>query len=272
MKAKHLSILVIIVLYSCTGMRGMYDSERASMVQRSIQDESVFTDSLIAGLPEPIQRYLNVSGYMGEPVPFNCEVHWRESFLKLKPKDEWGELDTDQFNSVNPTGRISYMEFESMPVKGRDIYLDGYGEMKGKLFNLITVVEGSSPEIAQSAMITAFAEFPIVPGYLLLDTVVWETLDSSTVKATLQEGGFRVSGLFHFDDEGLYRRFETNDRFYSDSEGVTMNIPYTISIQSYQKQGDLMVPDSLNAVWNLPEGDYEYFKGRLKTLQFNVLE
>lgn len=272
MKAKHLSILVLVVLYSCTGMRGMYDNERASMVQRSIQDEIFFTDSLIADLPEQIQRHLSVSGYMGRPVPFNCEIHWQESFIKLKPEDEWGRLNTDQFNSVNPIGRISYMEFESMPVKGRDIYLDGYGEMKGKLLNLITVVEGAGPEISQSAMITAFAEFPLVPGYLLLESVAWDSVDSNTVKATLQEGGFTVSGLFHFDDQGLYRRFETNDRFYSDSEGVTMNIPYTISIQSYQKQGDLMVPDSLNAVWNLPDGDYEYFKGRLKRLEFNVFE
>jgi len=211
-----------------------------------------------------------VSGYMGKPVPFNCEVHWSESFIKLKPENEWGGLNTTQFNSIDPIGRISFMKFASMPLKGRDIYIDGQGEMKGKLVNLFTVVEGSGPEVSQSAMITAFAEFPIITGYLLESDIEWMTVDSNTVSAKLSEGGFEVTGYFHFDEQGFYRRFETNDRFYANPEGGFEKIPYKILIHSYKEQGDLMIPESMSAHWNLPESDFKYFKGKLDRLEFNI--
>lgn len=272
MKPKHLTLLFLSVFISCSGMRGVYDGERASMVKRSQREQVILTDSLIANLPAPIQKHLRVCGYVGSPVPFNCEIIWRESFLKLKPENDWGQLDTEQFNSVNPIGRISFMKFHSMPLKGRDIYLDGYGEMKGKLLDLITVVEGSGPETSQSAMITSFAEFPFIPGYLLQNYIEFHALDSNTVEATLTEGGMTVVGIYHFNDEGFYSKFETSDRFYADPDGSFRKVPYTINIMSYQNQSGIMIPDSLNAVWNLPGGNFEYFKGRLKGLDFNVSE
>jgi len=272
MKVKHLGLVFSVFILSCGGMRGLYDGERSDMLQQSLQGEQILRDSIMTHLPQAIQKYLRVSGHVGKPIPYNCEIHWKESFIKLKRDAEWGELNIEQFNSVQPIGRISFMEFDSMPVKGRDIYIGGYGEMKGKLFNLLTVVEGSGPEISQSAMIVAFAEFPIIPGYVFSKNVVWDTIDSVTVRATLQESGFSVTGLFHFDEEGLYKRFETNDRFFHNEDGVNENFPYTTVIHSYQEQGDLLIPHEMSAVWNLPNEDFEYFKGSLDRLEFNVNE
>jgi len=69
----------------------------------------------------------------------NANVCWTESWLKMSPDQEWKELHTTQFNSVKPIGRLAYMKITGMPVAARDLYRDGYGEMKVKLMNLIKV-------------------------------------------------------------------------------------------------------------------------------------
>ena len=68
---------------------------------------------------------------MNTPVPRNADIFWSESAIKLTPDKKWGRLKTVQFNSVDPIRRVAYMKFIKMPVAGRDLYKDGYGEMKG---------------------------------------------------------------------------------------------------------------------------------------------
>jgi len=208
-------IIFLSILTGCDGMKKTFVKERKELLDRSLSSEiKVFSEETTAHLPEQLKKYLLVCGYMNTPVPINANVHWAESFLKLSPEREWGKLQTTQFNSVNPIARISLMKFLSMPFLGRDIYRDGYGEMKGKLFNLFRIVFADSKETAQSALITVFCEFLFIPGYILSPNVEWESLSENSVRAALTDNGITVSGVFYFDENGLFSRFETDDRYY----------------------------------------------------------
>lgn len=103
-----------------------------------------------------------------------------------------------------------------MPVAARDLYRDGYGEMKVKLFNLINLALDNSKEVAQSALITTFCEFMLIPGYLLLDNVKWEQIDDYSIRGTVVDNGIEVLGIFYFNEEGLFTHFETFDRYFYD--------------------------------------------------------
>ena len=134
-------------------MKKVYIKEKAELIKQNDTTETIFTDELVKDLPKPIKKYLDVCGYMNTRVPVNANVHWKESFFKMGPKKEWGEITTLQFNSVKPIARVAYMKFSSMPVSARDIYKDGYGEMKVKLFNLFRIAfenfeRSSSPNIS----------------------------------------------------------------------------------------------------------------------------
>jgi len=174
-------------------MKKTFVNERKELLTRSLSSEiKVFSEETVNHLPEPLKKYLSVYGYMNTPVPINANVHWAESFLKLSPEKEWGKLQTTQFNSVNPIARISLMKFLSIPFLGRDIYRDGYGEMKGKLFNLLRIVFDNSKETAQSALITIFCEFLFISGYILSPNIEWENLSENSVRATLIDSGILV--------------------------------------------------------------------------------
>ena len=147
-------------------MNKVFTKEKSKLIERNRGHKiELFTEELIKELPEPLKRYLRVCGYINMPVPVNANVYWTESWLKMSPTKDWGKLHTTQFNSVKPIARIAYMKFLTMPVAARDLYRDGYGEMNGKLLNLIKVAFDNSKEVAQSALITTFCEFLLIPGF-----------------------------------------------------------------------------------------------------------
>ncbi|MBN1184603.1 MAG: hypothetical protein JXB49_20080 [Bacteroidales bacterium] len=254
-------------------MKKIYTKDKTVLLERNRGFKAeLFTEDLIKDLPEPLKKYLHVCGYINTPVPINANVYWSESFIKMAPEKEWGKLNTIQFNSVRPIGRVALMRFSSMPVAARDLYRDGYGEMNGKLLNLIRVVFDNSKETAQSALITTFCEFMFIPGYLLLDNVKWELIDEYSVRGTLIDSGIEVSGIFYFNEEGLFTHFETDDRYYYTEKKAYKKVKFSAIVESYKMQGNIKICEKMKVVWHLPEGDYQYYKGIVDRIDINVTE
>jgi len=254
-------------------MKRVFIKKRSEFIERNRDHEvEVFTEGLIKDLPELLKKYLRVCGYINSPVPINADTYWAESWLKMSPTRDWGKLHTIQFNSVKPLGRLAYMKFSAMPVATRDLYRDGYGEMHGKLFNLIKVVFDNGKEIAQSALITTFLEFMFIPGYLLLDNVKWEQIDDCSVRGTLTDNGIEVSGVFYFNEDGLFTRFETFDRYFTVGKNSYKKVKFSAVVESYKAQDNLLVCEKVKVAWHLPEGEFEYYKGTVERIEFNVFD
>lgn len=264
-------LFILMLTSSCTTMKRVYRKDKAQLLERNKTFQSeILTEVSVRNLPEPLQKYLRVCGFMNTPVPVNANVYWSESWLKLSPEKEWGKLETIQFNSVKPIGRVAHMKFLSMPIAARDLYYDGYGEMNGKLMNLIKVIFDNSKETAQSALITTFCEFLFIPGYLLLDNVKWEQIDEYSVRGTLTDNGLEVTGSFYFDEEGLFTHFETDDRFYSMGKNTYKKVKFSAVVESYKMQGNIKINEKVKVIWHLPEGNFEYYKGVVDRIEFNI--
>jgi len=252
-------------------VKRVFLQDRASLLLRNKPyNNQLFTEELVCGLPESLIKYLRACSYMNTPVPFNADVFWSESFIKLSPDRDWGQLKTIQFNSVDPIARVAYMKFLKMPVAGRDIYLDGYGEMNGKLLGLFKVIFDNSRETAQSGLLTTFCEFLLVPGYLLSKNVRWEMIDNKTVRGTITDNGIKAVALFHFNDDGLLTHVETSDRYYTEGKGEYKKVRFSAVVESYREQGVIRIPEKMKAVWHLPGGDNEYFRGTIDRVVYNV--
>ena len=267
------SVITFALLTGCTTMKKVYIKDKAELLERNkAYQTEMFTEERISHLPEPLKKYLRVCGYMNTPVPVNANVYWTESWLKMTPEKDWGKLQTIQFNSVKPIARVAHMKFSSMPVAARDLYRDGYGEMNGKLFNLFRVVFDNSKETAQSALITTFCEFMFIPGYILLDNVKWEQHSENAVRGTLTDNGIEVSGISYFNEAGFFTHFETDDRYYSTGKNSYKKVKFPAIVESYKSQGNIKINEKVKIAWHLPEGDYEYYKGIVDRIEFNVFE
>lgn len=271
---KCVILILTLAMVSCATMKKTFEKERIEEIRKSNSSNLTepLTEEKIKNLPEPIKNYLRKCGYVNQPIIYNADVIWKESFIKLKPEKDWAELTTKQFNSVNPISRIAYMEFKTMPVTGRDIYRNGQGEMKGKLFNIFPIINGKGKEVSQSSLITIFCEFLFIPGYILQDYVKWEYIDDKAVKATLSDKEFIVTGIFRFDHEGLFARFETEERYYTDEEGKFTKTRFSAIVDSFQTMGDQFIPEKVRILWHLKDSEYEYYRGKIDRIVFNVIQ
>ncbi len=254
-------------------MKSLYQKERSKEIARVKKNfgSVELLEKMFLLLPLPIQNHLKLCGYHADNLMFNADIFWKDSFLKMKPEAKWTPLSTLQHNSVDPFSRIAYMKFKTMPVTGRDIYTDGKGEMHGKLFNFFTIIYGAGAEINQSALLTLMAEFLFVSGYLFHQDIQWETLDKQSVRAILRHEGMKVEGVFYFDEEGLFRLFTTNDRFYQAGKNKYQQIPFSAKVIDYKQQDNLMIPCQIQATWHFKDFDYTYFKGTIDRIQSNVI-
>lgn len=255
-------------------MRKLFEKERAREIAESKTDMAtdVFTAGEIASLPEPVQKYFHVCGYIGKPKMYNADVIWKESFIKLSPEKDWTALETRQFNAVKEPVRIAYMKALSMPLQVRDLYKDGQGHMYGKLFNRIPVVNEKGEEVSQSALITLFTEILFIPSYSLQPYIQWEPVDSVTAKARFVHKQIDVTATFHFDEAGRFSRFETDDRYHTEKGRTFVKKKFSAMADGYFEQNGIQIPNRVRIVWHLDDGDYEYFKGEISEIKYNVTE
>jgi hypothetical protein len=120
----------------------------------------------------------------------------------------------------------------------------------------------------QGELVTILAETIFLPLYSLQAYIQWRIIDPLTLEGTIEDEGNVACGLFHFDDQGFISHFETNDRFYS-KDGIYIRAKWTAFAGDYQSVNNFYLPTRFKAVWHLPDGDYEYFEGRIKEIEFN---
>lgn len=268
-----LIILFMTVNSSCKSVKKTYEKDIDIHFENYSEVQPVFDSVMTQNLPAPVQKYLNTCGLMGKEIPMNAEIVWSDSHIKMKPGGKWMKLKTLQYNSVRNPFRIAYMKaymFGIIPFEGRDLYVNGSGHMYGKLGKIITIFDEKEKEIAQSALITLLAECLFVPGYALQNYISWEAIDDNTAAAVIHQYDLRVRGIFHFNDSGELIKFESNDRYYLNPEKGNVPTPFTVEVGDYFIQNDLKLPGTVKAIWQLDTGPYEYWKGTISEVRYNI--
>ena len=222
-------------------------------------------------LPPLLRHHLIACGYAGKESVVCCQIRWKNTFLKFRPKGEWKSTACLQVNFVPDPARLVLMRtclWGLFSFAARDKYQTGKGNMLIRLLGRLTLSEDNGRKMDQAELVTILAETMILPVYALQPYTTWETVDKTTVKGTIRHGDVTASGLFHFNEQGLLCRFETEDRYYA-VNGRYHAYRWTTEVTNYIRRGDLSFPSSYRAAWQLPGGAYDYFKGELSRLEFN---
>lgn len=268
-------LLVLALIPGCGSMNSLYWTEvRTEQKKHPVASGEVLTEAHVAPLPDPVRQYLGWAGYVGRAVPLNAELEWRESAIRLGPDRPWMKLTTHQFNSVPEPMRAAHMRGRMLGVlsmEGRDIYQDGRGQMLIRLGRLFTVADDTGPEMDQAALVTILAEAVMVPGYAIQPYITWAQVDARTARATIRHRGAEAAGVFHFDADGAFTRFESDDRFQS-AGNEAKRVRWSVDVLSYQDQDGLRIVDGIRSTWHPEEGDFEYFRGRIAAVRFNVAD
>jgi len=232
--------------------------------------DELFTLEDIALLPLPVQKYFIHCQFIGKPKMTHLKATFKDVDFSLGRGKPTIKIDYVQHNGVAKPQRLAYIDSSlyGIPFEGLDSFLGGVGSMKGRIAKLFTLFDQRGVDMDRASLVTFLAEALFVPSAALQPYIQWEALDDKHAKATIEAYGLSASGIFTFSEEGEMESFTTDDRMATGMDGKKEQVRWTAILSDYQMQGDLLLPSTLQAVWNYPQGDLLYFDGKGVSIEY----
>ncbi len=167
-------------------------------------------------------------------------------------------------------GRVAFAWHARFPMVGplalrvTDSY-DGHdGRLEVRLLGL-PVQRKRGPELARGEAYRYLAEIAWVPHAILANRQLeWREIDGRTVEVGTLVAGDRVAVRLSFNESGEIVRTEAKRPRLESGNAVT---PWIGLYSDYQNLGGVRVPTQGEVRWELPEGPFTYWRGRIASLE-----
>lgn len=232
----------------------------------------VVTEADIAGLPEPVQRWLRYSKVVGKERVQTVRLK-QEGSIRTGEGQPWMPFTAEQYYTTDAPGFVWHANARLMsilPAKARDMYSAGKGHMLIRPLGLVTVVDATGKEMDQGSMLRYLSEMIWFPSAALSDYIKWQPIDSNSAKATMSYQGMTASGVFYFDEKGDLTNFVAER--YRDASGRFELAMWSTPVSAYGEFNDVRIPSEAEAKWLLASGEFPYIKVRIIDVEYNVPE
>lgn len=223
-------------------------------------------------LPQPVQRYFRAVLNDGQPLIAAARVSHEGHFNMGETKERWRPFTSTQLvitqrPGFDWDGRIGMAPGVNVFV--HDAYVAGEGVLHAALLGLLTVADiRGTPEAAQGELLRFLAEAAWYPTRLLpSQQVQWDAIDDSSARATLKDGQTSVSLEFRFDEEGLIGSVRAAAR-YRTVNGALVATPWQGRFWAYEHREGIRIPLEGEVAWQLPEGPWPYWRGRITSIAY----
>lgn len=229
---------------------------------------AVITKASVSHLPVPVQKFLIDTKTVGkQPVKQASLV--QSGAMKMKPGSAWVDLDADQKFDLEQMS-FSWKGTITMPpllkVTAVDRYDDGVGSLKIKLWSFIPLGTETGEEVSKAELMRYLSELIWCPSGFLSDSISWESVNDSTVLATITDGGLKASGQFIFPENGMVR-FRAPRMAEIDRGNPKLETWETITT-AYREVNGYILPSEGVALYHLAEGPYEYIRVKIDRIDF----
>jgi hypothetical protein len=234
--------------------------------------QTLVTDTMLEGLPDPVRRYLRYTGVVGKPLART--VHLKQhGAMRPNAEGAWMPLDAEQFYSVQPPGFVwsGTVQLGPLPLaSARDRYADGKGSMLIRAGGIYPIVDAIGEEMDQGGLMRYLSEMVWFPSAFLGPNISFAPIDDRSARVTLTDHGRSVEGVLHVDEEGRVTDFvaQRNRMVGGRFELATWSTPMT----EYGEFGGLKLPMRVKAIWKLLDGDLPYFDIAITELEYDVAD
>lgn len=234
---------------------------------------AVFRPEALAGLPDPVQRYLRTVLPGGRPVVTGARILHRGMFNMSETGEKWKPFTSRQKVVTARPGFDWEARIRLAPgvfVLVRDAYAGGEGVLKASLWGLFTVAKWpASDELAFGELMRFLAESPWYPTVLLPSPFLkWEPVDGSHARATLTDGRTSVTLEFVFGPDGLVEKVRAKSRPRTAGKR-TEDCPWEGRFWKYERHQGMLIPTEGEVSWILPGGTLPYWRGRIEGVEYS---
>lgn len=254
--------------------RSIYNREVAIGLREHSQQPGLLTAADTAHLPPVVQRYLEFVGAMDKPQVVNYRVRFSGA-LRNGPDDKWMPMTAYQQSFANPSARLFLIESSmfGIPFNALHRYVGPEATFRVRLASLLTVVDAYGAEMNKSETVTLLNDmFILAPATLIDRNILWEELDSLTVRATWTNAGNTVSAVVSFDNSGALVNFVSDDRSRTVDGKTYEQLRWSTPMGDWREFDGRKLPVKGGAIWTLPGGEFAYGRFELREVQYNVTD
>ena len=230
-------------------------------------DRRVVSEDDLAGLPQPVQRWLRASNVVGSAYPVTVRLTQQGEF-RMGEGRGWMPFSAEEYYTTDPPSYVWRVRFKMAPllaVSGRDRYAEGRASIQMRMLSVIPVANDSGPELNQGAMLRFLNETMWFPAAILSPYITWEGRDDHSAVATMSYAGTTASATFIFDDLGRLRDM-TAERFDNAKKAI---LPWSTPITDYAELAGINVPVQGTGVWHYDTGQFPYIRLRVTGIEYN---
>ena len=256
------------------GFRAEFEREVRSRLA-AVSGPRTLTDSDLASLPAPVQRYLRLSGAVGRPLVRNFRARFHGQF-RAGPASRWMSFTAVQYNFYAEPARLFLMRASllGIPVVALHEYTGRSATMRVKAASLVPVADARGPEMDVAETVTLFNDMCLFAPATLIDPGIrWREMDAKTVEATFTNAGHVVRAVLSFDDTGELANFVSDDRFMSEGGGKTLvRTRWSTPVSGYRAYGPVRLLAAGEARWHGPDGEWAYLRLTVDSIEHDVAD
>ena len=230
----------------------------------------VFIEKDIEGLPQPVKRWLRYSNVIGKTKISTVRLK-QSGLMKTEMGQKGMPTKAEQYFSVENPGFIWKARVKMAPFlffRGRDKYFKGKGNMLIKLMGLYPVVDGKGKSFNQGTLLRFLGEIVWFPTAAVSEYINWEEIEEKTARETMNYGEITASAKFIINSKGEVVKYICQ-RFKGDSNSKET---YKALLSNYKEFNGIKIPVTGEAVWELEQGDFSYYKFELTDIEYNTAE
>jgi hypothetical protein len=237
----------------------------------NIDKNTVITEQMLNPFPTPIQQWLKNIGIVGKEN-IHSVYFKQKGLMNLKPSQtKWFNAEAEQYVTTAKPAFLWKVKMKMAPfitVAGRDLFMDGKGQMLIKIASLFTVVNVSgNKKVDQSTLQRYLLELPLYPTAALCSYITWENIDEFSSKATMSYNGVSGSAIFSFNRNGDLEKISAF-RFKESDENAEL-IECIGEIKKNMIVNGIKIPTKIDISWMLEEGKFTWYTLEIFNVKFN---
>jgi hypothetical protein len=253
-----------------------FDWNRLVGIWRELRPQDtglVFSQSMTADLPEPVQRYFHHALTEGSSV-FDGTTLQIRGRMQLKAGGNWQQFESrERIRAGHGLLWPAHMLMGPLWIIGRDCYYRSQGSMQWWLMGMLRVAKAQGPAVDESAAGRMAAEMIWLPGMLLPQFGnEWAALTAGEIICGLKIDNYPFELRLLIDDEGAVRAMRMQRLRNLDGGGSELQ-PFGMDSDGDISAEGSTVPGRCRVAWQPddPARRFEFWQGELTELTYKGL-
>jgi len=225
----------------------------------------------LAGLPEPVRRYIERSGAIGRPRPQNMRVVMGATMYR-KPGQAPMRAQSVQYNFFGSPTRLFLMEARmfGLPVRALHVYRQEQATFTVRVASTVNMVDLRGEEISAAETVTILNDMCLLaPGALLDPRLTWDAMGDRSAAVTFSNGPHSVTATLEFNDRDELIDFWSDDRPDA-STGSYVPMRWATPVTEYREVDGRHLLHHARAVYLRPDGPFTYGEFTLRSIAYDV--